>query len=301
MAAHLTTSASFVADKEKVWVRAILFMCLSALCFAAIELIGQHMVRGVSAYEVIWSRYGVHLLFMGLILGPRYKTRLIWTNHLKLQIARALCMLGMPVCYIVAAQVMPVHDVWAVYWLAPIIGIVLSSLMLGEYAGWKRWFANGIGFVGVLLILRPDRGGVSLAALLPIGMGLCFSLHLTLSRMLRMEHPLVSLFYTALGVFVPLTFMMPFVWQPPSLTSWLGIVLIGLIGTLGLYAFARSAELVPLPVVLVFAYTETVWTVVFNAFLFHELPTRLMLLGCVMVAGIAAYMFFYESRQYKAI
>ncbi len=182
MAARLTTSLAFAIDKEKVWARAIFFMCLSALCFAAIELAGQHMVQGVSSYEVVWTRYAVHLLFMGVALGPRYKTRLIQTSHLKLQIARGLCMLGMPICYILAAQAMPVNDVWSVYWLAPLIGLVLSSLMLGEDAGWKRWVANAVGFAGVLLILRPDRGIISLSSLLPIGMGLFFSLHLTLSR-----------------------------------------------------------------------------------------------------------------------
>jgi drug/metabolite transporter (DMT)-like permease len=300
MAAHLTTPISFAAEKDRTWVRAIFFMCLSAFSFAVIELIGQHMVQGISSYEVVWSRYAVHLLFMGVALGPRYKTRLIQTSHLKLQIARALCMLGMPIFFLLGVQVMPSNDVWSVYWLAPMIGLVLSAWILGEGAGWKRWAANIVGFIGVLLILRPDRGIFSLAALLPIGMGFCFSLHLTLSRMLRIEHPLVSLFYTALGVFVPLTFVMPFLWQSPSLSSWLGIVLFGLIGTLGLYAFARSAELTPLPAVVVFAYTETLWTILLKAVLFHELPTKLMMLGGVIVAGVSVYMFLHEYHQHKA-
>lgn len=299
MAARLTASLSFAADQERAWVRAIGFMCLSAFCFAAIELIGQHMVSDISPYETVWTRYAVHLLFMGVALGPRYKTRLIQTSRLKLQIARALCMLGMPICFLLAVQVMPGNDVWAVYWLAPMIGLVLSSLMLGENAGWKRWAGNVVAFTGVLLILRPDQGVFSLAALLPIGMGLFFSLHLTLSRMLRREHPLVSLFYTGLGVFVPLTFVIPFVWQSPSLSSWAGIILIGLIGTLGLYAFARSSELMPLPVVVVFAYSETVWTLLLKALLFHELPNRIMLLGGAIIVGVSVYMFLHEYHQHK--
>jgi drug/metabolite transporter (DMT)-like permease len=160
--------------------------------------------------------------------------------------------------------------------------------------------AAAFGLIGVLLVLQPDRGILSLASLLALGMGLSFSLHLTLSRVLRVEHPLANLFYTGFGVFVPLCFVVPFLWQPPSLTSLAGMAFIGVVGALGLFAFARSAELAPMPVVAGFAYTEVIFTMLFNAVLFHELPGRMMLLGGLVIAGVVGYLFIHELRTHEA-
>ncbi|HEX2905543.1 MAG TPA: DMT family transporter, partial [Phototrophicaceae bacterium] len=205
MMTRLMASHSETVDEHKMWLWAIFYMAVSAFCFALVEMIGKVTVRGVSPYELIWVRYAVHLLFMGAVLGPRYKTQLVQTSHLKLQIVRGLCMLGMPVCYLLGAQSLPINDVWSVYWLSPLIALGLSSVLLHEAAGWQRWAAVLVGFAGALFILHPDRGAISPAIIFPIGMGVCFSLHLALSRVLRIEHPLVSLFYTALGVFIPLS------------------------------------------------------------------------------------------------
>lgn len=297
MIARLTSSVSFAVERE--WLRAIFYMVLSAVCWSAIELAGEHLVSGVSPYQLVWTRYVFHLLFMIVVLGPRYKTTIIQTQRFKLQIARSLCMLTMPVCFILAAQQMPAHDVWSVYWFAPMMVLGISSWLLGEHAGSRHWMAAAFGLIGVLLVLQPDRGIFSLASLLALGMGLSFSLHLTLSRILRVEHPLANLFYTGFGVFVPLCLVVPFLWQPPSLTSLAGMAFIGVVGALGLFAFARSAELAPMPVVAGFAYTEVIFTMLFNAVLFHELPGRMMLLGGLVIAGVVGYLFIHELRTHE--
>lgn len=293
--------ASALVPAHSKRARAIGFMCLSALCFAVIELIGAHVVVGVNAYEVVWIRYAVHLLFMALVIAPRLRINLLRTGHLGLQIARGLCMLGMPICFVLATQRLPLNDVWTGYWLAPVIGLVLSIVMLKEHAGWKHWAATLVGFFGVALIMRPDHNAIQLVLILPIGMALFFSLHLTLSRILRAEHPLVSLFYTALSVFVPLTLLMPYVWQAPSPMSCVGLVLIGLVGMVGLYAFARASELAPLPVVVAFAYTETIWSTIISAILFHSQTTRLLFAGCLIVAGSVGYLLWHELWLHQRV
>ncbi len=280
--------------------QAIFYMILSAICFSVVELTGRQLVRDVSTYQLVWIRYAVHLLFMVVVLGPRYKTRLVRTSRLPLQITRSLTMLGMPLFFIMAVTAMPANDVWSVYWLSPLIALGFSVLVLREPVGRLFWVIGGLGFGAMLLIFRIDSGALSLASLFAVGMGACLSLHLTLSRILREDHPFTSLFHTALWVFIPLSFVMPFVWTPPSFTSLVGMVIIGLVGALGLYALARSGELVPLPIVASFAYSEALWTLLLNLILFGILPGIRTIVGVAVICGITLYQFAYVYRQRAA-
>lgn len=292
MSSHIWSR--FVPLTQLVSLRAIFYMCLASLCFSVVELVGQHVVQNVSAYATVWFRYAVHLLFMIIVLGPRYRTKLVQTSNLKLQIVRSLTMLGMPVCFILAAQRMPANDVWAVYWTSPLVALALSTWVLRESAGTIRWAASLIGLVGVLFIIQPDAGIFAPAALLAFGMGVCISLHLMFSRILRHDHPLASLFYTALWVFLILCFFLPAFWEMPSLTSVVGMTIVGLVGMVGLFALARSGELAPLAVVASFAYTEVLWTVILNLVFFGILPGLRTVLGASVLVAATACLLFYE-------
>ena len=280
-------------------IRAALFMLLSALCFSLIEITGEHFVTGVSPFEVVWMRYAVHLAFMLIVLAPCYKTTLVRTNRPVLHILRSLTMLGMPVFFVLAATKMPINDVWSLQWLSPLLMLGLSQLILHESANGRQWVIAGLGFVGMSLILHIDKGVLSPYSIFAIGVGVCLALHLTLSRVLRSDHPLTSLFHTALWVFIALGFFMPFIWVFPSKLSLVGLVIIGFIGVLGLYALARSSELIPIPIVASFAYVEGLWTLLINAILFGMLPGKSALVGAATILAITIYHFVAEYRSHS--
>ena len=292
---HLTLRTPLLI--QQVSLRAILYMILSAFCFSVVELVGAYYLKDILLYQLVWGRYAVHLLFMLAVLGPRYKTTLVKTKNLKLQIVRSLTMFAMPISFIIAAMHMPAHDVWAVYWLSPLMMLGLSTLVLHESVGSTRWIAALMGFGGTLLIYRPDAGIFSLAVLPALVVGLAISLHLMFSRILRYDHPLSSLFHTGLWVFVVITFLMPFVWNIPSLSDLLAILIVGLVGMVTLLALARSGELAPLSVVASFSYTEAVWTLLLGTLLFRAMPTRSMILGALIIIGITVFLFFHEKKQ----
>lgn len=291
----MNLSLRMPAVVQQVSLRAIIYMTLSAFCFSTVELLGAYFVRGITLYQVVWGRYAVHLLFMLVVLGPRYKGTLVRSSRLPLQIIRSLTMVAMPVAFILATTQMPSHNVWAIYWLSPFMMLALSTWVLREPAGRVRWIAALVGFVGMMLVLRPDAGVFSPAAILPLIVGAAISLHLMFSRILRDDHPLTSLFHTALWVFIVMSFVMPLVWQRPALTDLIGVVIVGLVGCLALLVLARSGELVPLPVVASFSYTEGIWTMLLSALLFGQMPGKIELLGVVIIAGVTLYLFFYEA------
>lgn len=277
--------------------RAILYMIFSAFCFAAVELAGNFYVRNITAPQLIWGRYAAHLLFMMAVLGPRYKARLVKTSRIKLQIVRSLTMLAMPVCFLLAVTHMPTNDVWSVYWLSPAIMLLLSTLLLHEPVGNTRWIICVIAFVGALLVYRPDRGIITPYAIFAFGCGLAIALHLALSRILREDHPLTSLFHTALWVFLSLSVFVPFIWKTPALTDLIGIVLVGLIGMVGLFTLARAGELVPLSVVAVFSYAEVIWDLLLKGLFLGVLPGKSELVGTILITVVLGFLLYREFSQ----
>ena len=282
---------------DRTRLTAIGHMLLASLCFAAIETVGGVFIRGESSVEIVWFRYATHLFIMLVVFAPRYRRGLVRSTKPSLQVVRSLTMLAMPACYLLAVHRMPSYDVWSVYWMSPLIALALSTFVLGERAGRTRWTASLVGLVGVLAILRPDAATLGPAMVLAFGMGLCISVHLMLSRVLRADSPITSLFHTALWVFIVLCFVIRTFWVVPDLSNMVGMVLIGLIGLVGLYSLARAGELAPLAVVASFAYSETLWLMFFGVLAFHIIPGRRSIAGAAVVAGTIGFLLVYEYQR----
>lgn len=282
---------------QKLALRAILYMTLSAFCFAFVEKVGLALIEGLTLYQVVWGRYAVHILFMVVILGPHYKTTLVRTNRLGIQIIRSLTMFAMPVCAILALPHMPADEMWAVYWTSPLVMLGMSALILHEPAGTTRWIAALVGLVGTTVVLMPGREILTPAIFLAFGMSLAVSLHLTLSRVLRHDHPLTSLFHTALWVFILITFFVIPVWQTITLRSLVGIILIGIMGLVTLLVLARAGEIAPIPVSASFSYTEAIWRIVINIAFFGILPSKHVVAGGVIIAAVCTFLLWYELKQ----
>ncbi len=222
------------------------FMCVAMLTWAAIESIAGLFSQYYASYQVVWLRYSTHLLFMLAVFGPRYKTRLIRTKHVLLQIARALMMLGMHLCFIWAVRRIPLHDAVSVLWVSPLL-LMVMALWLRERVKPVYWIVTLIAIAGMLMVLQPGRETLGTSVVFSLGMGVCFSLYQLTTRLMPDESILASLFYTAFGVWVPLSLLMPSHWVAPTPHDLALMVGIGLIGFVTLYALDRALESVARP------------------------------------------------------
>jgi drug/metabolite transporter (DMT)-like permease len=225
---------------------------LFAICSNTIELLGAH--AGVSAYQVVWSRYGFHLAFMLLVFGPRYGTALARSPRLGLQIGRSLLMLGMPLCFVWAASRISAHDAFAIFWVAP---LMLPFLEQGKDAlHLSSLVPVGIGWVGAMLISHPSRDLFRSGTVFALGMAACFAWYVVLTWRMRREPIMPKLFHTALWVFVSLSFVVPLIWRPPSGRGLLALIAVGLVGWVALYALDRAVEETPPSLVAPFFYLQ---------------------------------------------
>ncbi len=192
----------------------VLLICLVSFVWGFMEVLVQHIPGGYSIYQIIWVRYATHLLFMLLVFGPRYGLKLISTKKLGLQLLRSVMMLIMPASYVVATNYMPAKNILSIFWLLPVMIVVLAYLLLGERAAWFYWVAAAFGSVCLALLIHPNRQLTGLGVLLALIMGLSFSLYVVMTRMLQEESHITNLFYTAIGVIVPLSAGLTTFWKP---------------------------------------------------------------------------------------
>lgn len=240
----------------------ILLTCVVGFLWALMEIVTSYAAREYSLYQVVWIRYATHLLFLAAVFGPRLGLKLISTQRLGLQLLRALMMLVMPVSFIWAVNDLPVGTILSIFWLAPFMILALSLLLTKESASWPIWLITVLGFGLVLVLTRPSLSVTATGIFLSIAMGLSFSLYVVMTRMLRAESTPTNLFYTAVGVLVPLSFGLPSFWKPLTLQGGLLMALVGLLGFALLWALDKALELTSAAMAAPFFYSEMFFIIV---------------------------------------
>ena len=227
--------------------RGMLLMIAFVVLWTLVELVAARLVAAYTAYQVVWMRYGVHLALMWAWWGWREPASLVRTRRPGFQLARSALMFVMPISWFLGTQAgVPIGTTMALFWLAPLMTLAAAAFWLREPAGARTWAVALVAATGAALfylpLKLPERNWLLLA---PMAMGLSFALYLVMTRSLRTEPRRANLFYTALGVFVLLTPVQPFIWVTPGWGDLARFVAVGVIGYLTLLVLDRLAAAAP--------------------------------------------------------
>ncbi len=277
---------------------AIGMMIAAMLLFTLMDTIGKLLSAHQPVQQVVWGRYFFQFAWM-LLLVPFYGLgELLRTKRLGIQIARGLLVALATICLFTAVSIIPLADAYTISFTAPFIVTILSIPLLGEKVGWRRWSAVLVGFLGVLVVIRPGFGAFHWAQILPLVTAACFATYQILTRKLGAlpsERPLAMLFYMALAGTVALSLMMPAYWQPADAKSWGGMVVMGALAAVGhlllIQALARASAVVLSP----FVYTQLIWAIMLGYALFGDVPDSWMLLGGSIIIGSGLFVFYREA------
>ena len=281
-------------------IAAILYMTLAMVMWAIIENIPRYFSQHYTTFEIVWLRYSVHLLFMLVVFGPRVKLRLVRTKNLKLQLIRGMLMMGMHLSFIFAIRSIPVNATMAGFWIAPLLLLILSAWR-GEKPDWVQWVLTLAAFASVLFILRPLGEVFNPGILLAVSMALCFVIYMQMTRAMKGEDLLASLFYTAFSVWIVLSFLMPFYWVAPTGVDLLLFAAIGLLGFVCILGFDKAAELAPTWVSAPFAFVQPVLVLFGDWALRNFFPGRLSLGVTGLIAISLGFLLWRSLNPSRAI
>lgn len=279
--------------------KAMLYMAGFVALWAGIEFIAAKPLQDFSPYQVVWTRYAVHLLLMLAVWGRRDPARLWRTGRRGYHLARSLLMLGMPASWVLALQTGVAPDaIMHVFWTSPLLMLALAWLLLRERPGPPVWIATSVAMAGAYLLHRP--GGLDTMRVLgfPLAMALSFSLYVVMTRSLRSEPTLVNLFYTALGVFLALTPAVPQLWRTPGLLEALTMVCIGVFGWLTLWMLDRAVAEAPVSVSAPVIYLQplVVAAIVVSGGLGIGVSPKRLAVGTMLIGGAVVYLLLRAQR-----
>jgi len=127
---------------------------MAMLLWPIVEWLALTLSKPYSPFEVVWVRYGVHLMLMLALWTPGGPARLVRTRRPGLHVIRALTMLGMPACFVLAITRMPLDAVMSLFWISPLMAMLLAAMWLGDRPGWAP-----VDVVCCSLRGRPVRPG----------------------------------------------------------------------------------------------------------------------------------------------
>jgi drug/metabolite transporter (DMT)-like permease len=277
---------------------AMLLMLLFAVLWAVIEgELGVRLRQPYDLTQIVWSRYASHLLLVYAFWGVRQPSRLWRTARLRLQLRRSLLMLVMPLSFGAAvAYAGEQTSVWAAFWCAPLLILVFARIIAGERVPVSVWMLTVLASVGTVLILAPSAAPAGKALAFALLMAVSFALYVVLTRMLRHETLSANLFYTAVGVLLPLSLYVPRIWVMPSAHDAVILFGIGAVGLAALAALDRAVERAEssLSAAFVTAQVPTALLILWSRQ--STLVSRQTLLGLAAVAVSLLAMWRFGSR-----
>jgi drug/metabolite transporter (DMT)-like permease len=201
------------------------------------------------------------------------------------------------VCFFAALREMPLADVIAITFAAPLCVTALSVPLLGEAVGLRRWLATLVGFAGVLIIVRPGGEMFGPAAGLALLATLFYALSVVMIRDQAKSETSALLLLSGVVVNLGLSALaQPLVWITPDLPALALMTVIGLTAGIGQFAMIQAYRFAPAAVVAPFDYTALIWAVLFGWLLFADLPGAAVLSGAAIVVASGLYTFQRETR-----
>jgi drug/metabolite transporter (DMT)-like permease len=274
----------------------IALMCCAVVCFACLDTTAKYLNGHMSTLQVVWARYTSALLLTLIISNPFNRPALLRTTRPVLQVVRSALLLCSSLLSFVALRYLQLDQALAILFSMPFIVAVLSGPMLGEWVGWRRWIAIGVGFLGVIVVVRPGFGGVHPAALLCVGSAFCLALYAIATRVLsRTDSTETTLFYSNLVGAAAMLPVVPFVWTTPTHPLLIGLMLVlGVFGSIGHYLLIAAHRMVPASVLAPFTYTQLLWAVSLGFLVFGDVPNSWTLTGAAIVVGSGLYLLHRE-------
>ena len=255
--------------------------------FASLDACTKHLVRGLPVLEVVWARFGFHLLTVSVALRLAGR-RLPWRPRAPgLQCLRSLALACCSLLFIAALAHIPLAEATAINFAGPLFTVLLAVLWLGERVGWQKWAGVAAGLVGVLLILRPFGAAFHAAGLFALASAAVNAVYLVLTRRLAAtDSPQTTIFHTGLWAALAASLAVPFVWVPPDAAAWAGLLAIGGLGGLGHFLLVLAHHRAPASLLAPVSYVQMIWATLFGAVLFAELPDAATVFGaCVIIGG----------------
>lgn len=284
--------------------RAIALLACAQCLFALLDATGKTLAQDMGIPLIALVRHAGQVLLMLVFLGPRMGRRLFTTRQLGLQVWRGLAMSGFTIFFFSALWRLPQAEATALNFIAPFVVMLCAGPLLQETVSRGKWLGAAVGFVGMLVLVRPgshlDHLGI-VFALLTVVCNVAFQL-LT-RRLALVENSFTTMFLSALlsvlisGLLLPLQGMWGGWPTDLSLHQVALLLAMGALGAVSQWCFIRAYVWSSASFIAPLLFTQLVWSTAAGLLFFDQLPDSTSLLGIALILASGVATMIYATRR----
>ena len=277
----------------------ITLMVITTFMFSSMDGVSRYLAEKNNVFTLVTMRYWF-IAFVMMVTCLFIKNRIsdiLNTKQPYTQFSRGV-ILSLNNCLVVYTftllGLVETHAIIACY---PLIVAGLSVPFLGERFGWRRWMAIFTGFIGVIIILRPNTNVITEGSIFAIVGAIMFAVYLILTRYVsRSDTAITSFFWTGIGGTVTMSLISLFIWDNILKEDYLWLLLMCILSAGSHFMMVKTLEVAEASVVQPFSYLQLVFGSIIGVTIFSESIDLMIIIGALVVIGSGL---FTTWREYK--
>ena len=277
----------------------ITLMVITTFMFSSMDGVSRYLAEKNNVFTLVTMRYWF-IAFVMIVTCLFIKNRIsdiLNTNQPFIQFSRGV-ILSLNNCLVVYTftllGLVETHAIIACY---PLIVAGLSVPFLGERFGWRRWMAIFTGFIGVIIILRPNTNVITEGSIFAIVGAIMFAFYLILTRYVsRSDTAITSFFWTGIGGTVTMSLISLFIWDNILKEDYLWLLLMCILSAGSHFMMVKTLQVAEASVVQPFSYLQLVFGSIIGVTIFSESIDLMIIVGALVVIGSGL---FTTWREYK--
>ena len=276
----------------------IALMVLSVAVFTCMDAIIKHVAQaGYTTPQILFFRNLFAFIPLSILIHRQGGLSSLATKKPMAHLIRSLIGLTAMGSFFYGYRTLPLSEAISISFAAPLFMTALSVPMLDEQVGIRRWLAVIVGFVGVLIMVRPPAH-MEPATLVMLFGTVFFSLAMIVVRRLSATETSSSIifYFTLMGVVLSGA-LMPWFWITPNFTDLMLLISIGIIGGIAQILVTSSIKAAPIAILAPFEYTALLWAVGFDIVIWQIFPSFYTYLGAGILVSTGLYILHRETRR----
>jgi len=276
----------------------ILFGIFAYLSFSILDTIQKTLIINHTVFQLLFVKY-FFVLFLAFFVANRKKNNLFYkSKDIKLQIFRSLLSVLESGCFVLSFKYLSLANAHSIGSLAPVIVVALSAIILKEKVSVKTWIAIFIGFLAVLIILRPTSSIFDPKALIPLFAAFVLGLYQVITKKVsKYDSNETSLFFTSIIGLLVMSLLAFNFWRPIDYSLYPMFLGIGIFFSLGLYLQIIALSKARASIIQPFHYTLIFWAIIFGYIFYNDIPDMFTVIGAIIITCSGIFVLNQSSKN----
>lgn len=280
-----------VGTGENLVLAGVLLMLLGDFTFSLNDAMGKWLVASFSVGQILVVRSLGSFIVLAPMIARQGSDALFRLERPPLQFLRVVMATGDVALFYAAVAYLPLADVMTFYMAGPIYVAAISHFFLGEKIGWRRWLAVFVGFIGVLIALRPSAAMLSWPSIFGLGGSLAFSLTLVLARRLRQTNDATLVTWQTVAALITGLVLSIGNWRSATAFDYGAMLALGVVAGSAHMMITRSLKMAPASLLAPLQYSLLIWAIALGFLFFGDVPDAQIIIGSIIIVLAGLFIF----------